>query len=421
MAAARKYKVGYDPKRGAWTRCTAEVPGTKGCTHVGEDGSPTEHMSGVTSKEIKRLNDIAAEERAGGGFSTASGGNTGGDGAPQESATPVDRGKWAAIMASAEGLNRAVDPEAMIRLSHESPGGFTELAPAAEDVHKGTSLPDFNKYGAGFVSRPFGLPGVVGRTYEDENWYNYEHMRRTVRTEYYVEDPKSLPELIEHLNKAKTPDGKASEVHIIGEASDSTAVELNDLGSNSRVHLNLEYGTFTLGGTSVSKVGPHAYVKEMDSTSVIYKLEGTVGKADGALISETTEGSHVITAKGTEFYLTRGRIDEARDCSIGGFDDTGFIRNMEGGTVEPTYGSRGAIVTAEDVSFVYDTDPFLRYGDDSRSVVSDTVERMRGMRLGTAKDCDVEGAPLILTGGSNKVEPRAFFEPVVIMASSNDL
>lgn len=78
MAAARKYKVGYDPKRGAWTRCTAEVPGTKGCTHVSEDGSPTEHMSGVTSKELKGLNDIAAEERAGGGFSTASGNKAGG-------------------------------------------------------------------------------------------------------------------------------------------------------------------------------------------------------------------------------------------------------------------------------------------------------------------------------------------------------
>ena len=412
MAAARKYKVGYDPKRGEWTSCTAEVPGTKGCTHVSEDGSPTEHMSGVTGKELKGLNDIAAEERTGGGFSTASRSNAGGDGASRESAAPVDRGEWTAIMASAEGLNRAVDPEAMIRLSHESPNGFTELAPAAEDAHKGTGLPDFDKYGAGFVSRPFGLPGVVGRSYEDEKWY--------VRTEYYVEDPKSLPELVERLNNAKTPDGKASEIHVIGAASDSDASELKDLGSSSRVHLYLEYGTFTLGGTSVSKVSPHAYVKEMDSTSVIYKLEGTVGKAYGALISETTEGSHVIMAERTEFYRTGGRIDEARDCSIGSFGDTGFIRNMESGTVEPTYGSKGTIVTAEDVSFVYDTDPFVRYGDDSGSVVSGTVERMRGMRLGTAKDCNVEDAPLILTGGANKVEPRAFFEPVVIMESSSD-
>ena len=413
MAAARKYRVGYDPKRGAWTRCTAEVPGTKGCTHVGEDGSPTEHKSGVTSKELKGLNDIAAEERAGGGFSTASGSNTGGDGAPQESAVPVDRGKWAAILSSAEGLNRVVDPEAMIRLSHESPSGFTELAPVAEDVHKGTGLPDFDQYGSGFVSRPFGLPGVVGRSYEDEN--------RHVRTEYYVEDPKSLPELVERLNKAKTPDGKASEVHVIGEASDSNPSELNDLGSSSRVRLHLEYGTFTLGGTTVSKVGPHAYVKEMDSTSVIYKLEGTVGKAEGALISEASEGSHVIMADGAEFYQTRGRIDEARDCSIGGFDDTGFIRNMEGGTVEPMNGSKGAIVTAEGVSFVYDNDPYVRYGSDRYRVISDVVEEMRGIRIGTAKDCDVEDVPLILTGGANKVEPRAFFEPVVIMASSNDL
>ena len=345
MAAARKYRVGYDPKRGAWTRCTAEVPGTKGCTHVGEDGFPTEHMSGVTSKELKGLNDIAAEERAGGGFFTASGGNAGGDGAPQESAAPVDRGKWAAIMAGAEGLNRAVDPEAMIRLSHESPNGFTELAPVAEDVHKGTGLPDFDKYGAGFVSRPFGLPGVVGRSYEDEKWY--------VRTEYYVEDPKSLPDLVERLSNAKTPDGKASEIHVIGAASDSDGAELNDLGSSSRVHLYLEYGTFT--------------------------------------------------------------------CSIGAFDDTGFIRNMEGGTVEPVRGSKGSIVTAEGVSFVYDNDPFLRYGDNRADVIGDTVNRMRGMRLGTAKDCNVEEAPLILTGGSNKVESRVFFEPVVIMASSSDL
>lgn len=413
MAAARKYKVGYDPKRGAWTRCTAEVPGTKGCTHVNDDGSPTEHMSGVTSKELKGLNDIAAEERIGGGFSTASGNNKGDNGAPQTPAIPGDKGKWATIMAGAEGLNRRVDPEAMIRLSHESPAGFTELAPAAEEVHNGTGLPDFDEYGSGFVSRPFGLPGVVGRSYEDEKWY--------VRTEYYVEDPKSLPELVERLNKAKTPDGKASEVHVIGAAPDSEAAELKGMGVSSRVRLHLEYGTFTLGGTSVSKVGPHAYVKEMDSTSVISRLEGTVGKAEGALISEATEGSHVITAKGTEFYWTRGRIDEAIDCSVRAFDDTGFIRDMEGGTVEPVRGSKGAIVTAEGVSFVYDNDPFARYGDGRDNVVSDTVERMRGMRLGTAKDCNVEGEPLILAGGSNKVESRAFFEPVVIMESSGDL
>lgn len=414
MAAARKYRVGYDPKRGAWTRCTAEVPGTKGCTHVGDDGSPTEHMSGVTSKELKGLNDIAAEERAGGGFSTASRSNAGGDGAPQESAAPVDRGKWDAIMASAEELNRAVDPEAMIRLSHESPNGFTELAPAAEDVHKGTGLPDFDEYGAGFVSRPFGLPGVVGRSYEDEKWY--------VRTEYYVEDPKSLPELFKHLDKAKTPDGKAAEVHVIGEASDSAAAELNDLGSSSRVHLHLEYGTFTLGGTSVSKVSPHAYVKEMDSTSVINRLEGTVGKAEGALISEATEDSHVITAEDTEIHWAKGRIDEAFDCEISGFADTGIIHRMKGGTIESTYGTKGAVVEAEDVSFVYDTDPFVRYDDDRESVISDVVEGMRNLRLGTALGCDVEGAPLILVGGANEeVEPHAIFEPAVIMASSSDL
>lgn len=414
MAAARKYKVGYDPKRGAWTRCTAEVPGTKGCTHVSEDGSPTEHMSGVTSKELKGLNDIAAEERAGGGFSTASGNNKGDNGAPQTPAIPGDKGKWATIMAGAEGLNRGVDPEAMIRLSHESPAGFTELAPAAEEVHNGTGLPDFDEYGSGFVSRPFGLPGVVGRSYEDEKWY--------VRTEYYVEDPKSLPELLKRLDKAKTPDGKAAEVHVIGGASDSEAVEINGMGVSSRVRLHLEYGTFTLGGTSVSKVGPYAYVKEMDSTSVINRLEGTVGKAEGALISEATEGSHVITAEDTEIHWTKGRIDEAFDCAISGFADTGIIHRMKGGTFESTYGTKGAVVEAEDVSFVYDTDPFVRYGDDRESVISDVVEGMRNLRLGTALGCDVEGAPLILVGGANEeVEPHAIFEPVVIMSSSNDL